>query len=1295
MKKQLPVSLEQISPEDWENTPEHVKRLVESLLANAALSASESRLMQFLDATPIGIAVHDATGQIIYINHIGRALLGTDRTSELSPVLLSESFQVYRATSQQPYPVEALPSTRALAGETVQVEDVEIHRPDRVVPLEVWATPIFDQQGQVEYAIAAFQDISDRNRQALERQIVQNTLLKNERLYRQLIQAQTDLVMRSLSDTTITFANEALGVALGRSLKDVIGLRWSHFVPDEEQPELYRKIAALTPEQPTFENINQDYRANHQLGWTHWINLGIFDDRRQLVEIQSVGRDVTVFQQQIQREQALNRVVQAIRNSLDLDTIFATATRETAQLLKTLNCFVVKYLPAQGIWRHIAEFRHDPNMPSTIGFEIADPGNPFAAQLKQLQIVRVADTTNLEDEINQATAQTLPGAWLLIPLVIEGALWGSFTIAATQHPFTWRDNEVELAQAVAKQLEIAIQQANLYQQVQLELEERRRMEAALRKSEVRFQNMADNVPGIIYGYCFRPDGSDQYTYISSGFREMYGFEPDEALHDSKIVWTMTHPDDLERLQQSVVESYQTLQTWQCQYRITTPAGQLKWLQGISRPTRQPNGDVIWDGLIIDISDRKFAEAALKQSEQRFRSLFESTPKIAVQGYDRDRRVIYWNDASEQLYGYSKQAALGRQLEDLIIPPEMRQQVILAVQNWLTNGEAVPASELSLMRQDGSRVAVYSSHIMLTNPEGEPEVYCVDIDLSDRNYAEAALRESEARYRLLAENTNDLVCLHNLEGRYCYVSPSCEFLLGYRYDEMLGQDPCSFLHPDDRDRAEQETRAAAVDDKPIPITYRIRHKSGHYIWFETLTKPIFDSAGQIVQLQTTSRDVTERIQVQEQLKHDALHDALTGLPNRALLIERLELAINRAQRLEKYDFALLFLDLDRFKVINDSLGHLVGDQLLIAIAQKLQTIIRSIDLIARLGGDEFVILLEEIQEIQEVVRVTERIFAVLQTPLTIAGREVYTTASIGIVLGKNYVQAADLLRDADIAMYRAKNNGKSQYEIFDAEMHIQALNRLHLENDLRRAIAHQEFVLHYQPILALDTRNLVGFEALIRWQHPTDGLKSPAYFIAVAEEIGLITDIDYWALRTACEQLAGWQRQFPHFSALKISVNLSVQDLRRSDLLEQVDRVLAQTQLQGHSLALEITESMLIEDVEVTIERLTQLKARGIQISVDDFGTGYSSLNYLHRLPIDNLKVDRSFVNQIQSGSQNHQIVEIIVALSNHLGLDTIAEGIETSHQLEQLQRLGYQFGQGYLFSKPLNQAAAEAYIGSL
>lgn len=707
-------------------------------------------------------------------------------------------------------------------------------------------------------------------------------------------------------------------------------------------------------------------------------------------------------------------------------------------------------------------------------------------------------------------------------------------------------------------------------------------------------------------------------------------------------------------------------------------------------------------------ERQRAELRLKESEQRFRHLFESTPLIAVQGYNLQRQVIYWNNASETLYGYTKTEAVGKQLEDLIIPPEMRQGVIDAIHAWYTEGKEIPANELNLLRKDGSRIAVYSSHVMLTNIEGEREIYCVDIDLTDRKQADVELRESEERYRLLAENTNDLVCLHEPDGLYIYVSPSCEMLLGYHYKELIGKYPYDFFHPDDIGVI-RESHLKASEEQAIPVTYRIRHKSGDYIWFETLSKSIKGEDNQVIKLQTTSRNVTERIKAQQQLRYDALHDGLTGLPNRSLLTERLELAINRSRRLDTYHYAILFLDLDRFKVINDSLGHLAGDQLLIIVAQKLKSHLRDIDLVARLGGDEFVILLEDVSGVEKALQVTERILTDLQNPIYINDSEVVVSTSVGIVLGtKHYHQATDLIRDADIAMYRAKAASKGSYKVFNVEMHTQAVNRLTLETDIRKALEREEFFVYYQPImeisdngvmspdslesLGLETNRLIGFEALLRWQHPTRGLVNPEEFIPMAEETGLIVPIDSWILRTACQQLAVWKNQFPHRLPLKMSINLSAQDLRQSNLLTEIDRVLATTGLTGADLTLEITESMLIENISKTISLLKQFKEREIQISIDDFGTGYSSLNYLHRLPANNLKIDRSFVGQMAQGNRNYQVVSTIIALSNQLGLAVVAEGIETSQQLQWLKDLGCEFGQGYFFSKPLQKEMVELIL---
>ncbi|MEM7769581.1 MAG: EAL domain-containing protein, partial [Cyanobacteria bacterium P01_A01_bin.37] len=439
-----------------------------------------------------------------------------------------------------------------------------------------------------------------------------------------------------------------------------------------------------------------------------------------------------------------------------------------------------------------------------------------------------------------------------------------------------------------------------------------------------------------------------------------------------------------------------------------------------------------------------------------------------------------------------------------------------------------------------------------------------------------------------------------------------------------------------------------------------------------------------------RDISELKQAQEQIVYNALHDPLTGLPNRTLLLERLECAINRAHRLSHYHYAVLFLDLDRFKIINDSLGHDVGDQLLIAMAQQLTSHVHNIDLVARIGGDEFVILLEDVDHVEEVVHIAEQILTRSQTPIRIKEHQVFTSMSIGIVLGNNtYHHATDVIRDADIAMCRAKLKTNNSYKFFDATMHIQALNRLSLETDLRQALEKGNLVLQYQPIVQLHDQKLVGFEALVRWPHPTRGMIEPTEFVSIAEETGLIASLDHWVLHQACRQMAEWKARFSRSVPLSISINLSVQNLRQPSLLENIDNILVDTGLDAHAIVLEITESMLIEDIDQTINLLDQLALRHIQVCIDDFGSGYSSLNYLHRLPVHHLKIDSGFVHQLQSDVRNYQVVSTIIALSKQLGLSVVAEGIETDQQLGILQQLGCTFGQGYLFSSSLGVTEIE------
>ena len=442
-----------------------------------------------------------------------------------------------------------------------------------------------------------------------------------------------------------------------------------------------------------------------------------------------------------------------------------------------------------------------------------------------------------------------------------------------------------------------------------------------------------------------------------------------------------------------------------------------------------------------------------------------------------------------------------------------------------------------------------------------------------------------------------------------------------------------------------------------------------------------------------QEILQRRQLEQKLRHDALHDSLTGLPNRALFMQQIEKCLDSAIDRPGEQFAVLFVDLDRFKIINDSLGHLAGDKLLIDCAQRLQKCLPNQDAIARLGGDEFTILLEQIGDLEDAVTVAKKILAEFSTPFKLGMRTIMITVSIGIVLGNSdYRQEIDLLRDADTALYRAKELGKARYEIFDRQMYLDAVRRLELENELRQAIFDGELVLYYQPIFCLDNLKLAGFEALVRWQHPSRGIVSPGEFIPLAEETGLIVPLGKWVMHSACRQLQTWQSKLTKAHALTMSINVAGEQLHDPEFLSTVDRALAETQVNSQQLKFEITESMLIEDTKQVITVLQQIKARQIQISIDDFGTGYSSLSYLPQFPLDILKIDRSFVDTMNLEQQNLEIVKTIIVLAQVLKMKIVAEGIETEAQADTLKSLNVEFGQGYLFSKPLTVEQAETML---
>jgi diguanylate cyclase (GGDEF)-like protein/PAS domain S-box-containing protein len=555
-----------------------------------------------------------------------------------------------------------------------------------------------------------------------------------------------------------------------------------------------------------------------------------------------------------------------------------------------------------------------------------------------------------------------------------------------------------------------------------------------------------------------------------------------------------------------------------------------------------------------------------------------------------------------------------------------------------------------------------------------------------------MQESEERFRSAFDYAAIGMALVSPSGQWVQVNHSLCQILGYSEKELLSSNFQSLLHAEDVEAANRAiAQLLSGQVSATQIEQRFLHSFGDEVWVSLNASLIRATETQPQQLIFQIQNISDRKWAEARLLHDAFHDTLTGMPNRALFLDHLQLAIARHERHPSRHYAVLFLDFDRFKIINDSLGHLAGDELLIEIARRVVKCVRLGDTVARLGGDEFTILLEDLQSQEEAIQLAERIQQTLTQPIKLSMTEVTITASIGIAYSSTgYQKPEELLRDADTAMYQAKSRGKACYALFDPSMHSHAIRQLQIENDLRRALERDEFFLVYQPIVSLETNQLVGFEALARWQHPERGLVNPGEFISVAEETGLILPLGAWVITEACRQLREWQERLPSPAgrSLMMSLNLSGKQLMQDNIVEYVERILAQQGLDPHCLKLEITESVVMENIEVAMRKLEQLRSLGVKLSIDDFGTGYSSLSYLHRLSTDTLKIDRSFVQNMAQNNENAEIVRTIITLAKTLHMDVTAEGIETVDQLEMLRALGCECGQGYLFAKPMEADAA-------
>lgn len=816
----------------------------------------------------------------------------------------------------------------------------------------------------------------------------------------------------------------------------------------------------------------------------------------------------------------------------------------------------------------------------------------------------------------------------------------------------------------------------------IDVTDRRRAEEAFKRAVGALDAASDGV------FMFRED-TLQLFFVNEGAIKLTGFSREELLEMSALD---LKPELEEKFIRRVLDSL--IKKTRSSYTLTSSHrrrdGTLVPVEIILQYDAGGQGENVFVAMVRDVTERARTEAALRESRYRYEQLFECNP-YPIWVYELETlRFLAVNPAAVRHYGYSREEFLQMTLAD-IRPPE----------------------DLDLMRKNCEQAAIKGGHLKQTVRHLKRDGSLIDVeiasqpvdftgknarlviitDVTERERATEALRESEYKLRGLLESMNEgLVQVDGQQVIQFVNDRFCE-MTGYCHEELVGKTNFDVFLDDEG----RQMVAAANEERLKGLSghyeVRLKKKNGELLWMIVGGAPIINAEGAIVGTMGVFTDITERKRAEDRLLHDAFYDNLTGLANRTLFIDHLQMAIARGHRDKESLYSVLFLDFDRFKVINDSLGHAEGDRLLQQIARRLENSVRNCDLVARLGGDEFTILLTDLADASDATLVAERIQEDLKAPFDLGAGEMFMSASIGITLSSvGHHSAEEMLRDADIAMYRAKAKGKAQYQVFDREMHAHAMSQLQLETELRRALQSEEFYLEFQPIMNLETEAVVGFEALIRWCHPQRGVVSPGEFIGAAEENGLILPIGWWILGEACRRMREWQTENPLAEQLSISVNLSSKQFLQFDLADRVAETLAATGLDPRCLKLEITESHVMENSDMAVTMMNRLRALGVELSLDDFGTGYSSLSYLHRLPVSTLKIDRTFVTRMTESRENGEIVFTVIKLAQNLKMQVIAEGVESREQFERLREIGCENGQGYFFSKPLDAEDARLFI---